>query len=269
MKSLLPLALALAALGGCTRDYKDLAPFPCAADGTCPGGLSCQKSTCVVPRLDSPCLEEPSYLDGGTDCSGAADGGVCALGVCTTRCSSSSACPIGRVCSLGKLSADSVCLFDCGRGQACPAGTACTDLQQGGARGCAGGAPTSTGVSCSSVVLTGSCSTAPPFTCGASYDTLPCAGGYCPSICSCVPANANPCRCPAGFSTAACDRTLCSQADCSGGGSWGCLQQANSTADCVAVLEYAQGSCQCSDGRSLGFECGTSSTCEQLCQAGP
>ena len=42
----LSCAVALAALLACAKDLKSLTPFPCASDGTCPSGFTCNSGQC-------------------------------------------------------------------------------------------------------------------------------------------------------------------------------------------------------------------------------
>jgi hypothetical protein len=61
-------------VGGCAKDLADLAPFPCAKDGSCSSGLACVNSSCVRP-------EQVTEL--------------------TASCADSSECPSGHTCVQG------------------------------------------------------------------------------------------------------------------------------------------------------------------------
>lgn len=69
------LALIVLGSAGCVPELRELLPFPCALDGTCPAGLACAESVCVVPELGGPCQE-------ATRCEDARSGAACHAGIC-------------------------------------------------------------------------------------------------------------------------------------------------------------------------------------------
>ena len=125
MNARLASLLCWAALvAACAKDAASLAPFPCAADNTCPSGVLCLPGTgCVTPQPDALC---PS----GNDCSA---GLVCTVGRCEPPCSSSGGCVAGRVCSGGD---GGVCLAECAAGTSCPGKLECAELWQPGEKAC-------------------------------------------------------------------------------------------------------------------------------------
>jgi hypothetical protein len=93
--SRLAIALSLLLAAGCAQDLTDLAPFPCAGDGTCPESLTCATSITAEP--------------GGT---------------CVAECSSSIECEEGSRCS--QVDGAGACLPECEPfGTDCDPGTTC------------------------------------------------------------------------------------------------------------------------------------------------
>ncbi len=73
------LAIVLAA--ACAPSLSDLAPFPCATDGTCPSSFNCDMSTMECVSTSSGCTtacQAPFVCNGGTcACPTPAGGGTC------------------------------------------------------------------------------------------------------------------------------------------------------------------------------------------------
>jgi hypothetical protein len=117
----------------CIPSLEDLASFPCANDGSCPRGLSCTPGRgCVRASIDSPCVA------GHTDCEGAQQGSICALGLCTVPCDERRPCAAGHTCSSPPSAGEGACTPTCGDDESCPPGLACRPLGYGNARGCLG-----------------------------------------------------------------------------------------------------------------------------------
>ena len=234
-------AVALGVLG-CAEPLTALIPFPCAVDGTCPGGLVCKAAVgCTWPGTDALCDEE-------TDCSQA--GGACRLGVCAPACAAG--CASGRVCS--GLS-DGACLADCSRGEACPPGLACTALWYDGRSGClppGQAAPVA-------------CERAEPLpgpVCGAESFTVTCpSGSICGAHSTCRASGG--CECSAGWLPWQCQTgQSCSAVSCAFP-SWWCLP-VGIPGRCATDGEYAPATWTCRDGRTLPSQCGTD--CEHACR---
>jgi hypothetical protein len=122
--------VAVATAIACADKLEDLAPFPCADDGTCPIDFTCVdgKSCKAGVAVDRAC----STL---TQCAE----GSCVGGACLPPCVSGggSICGPGRVCSYpppGESSPLARCVVDCSAGT-CPAGQECVGLF-GGTKGC-------------------------------------------------------------------------------------------------------------------------------------
>ena len=128
------LLIGLCLLGtSCWKDLSGLAPFPCAGDGHCPGGLACfpgaggAAASCNAAKLDGPCIA------GGSDptaCTAAAPQATCFHTMCEAPCAGA-VCPTGRVCAVD------VCLLQCSADSDCPFGLACHSLSASGDGGSA------------------------------------------------------------------------------------------------------------------------------------
>jgi hypothetical protein len=110
------------ALYSCADPLDELAPFPCATDGTCPGGYTCIGGSCIegLP-LDSACGT-------GARCANA----DCVAGICVQHCGKPPAaiCGPGRVCSYppeGEVGPGAYCIRDCAN-EPCPAGQECEGI---------------------------------------------------------------------------------------------------------------------------------------------
>lgn len=236
-------ALVLAVLlAGCAEPLSKLVPFPCAKDGTCPGGLACVPGVgCAAPSVDALC-------DGTTDC---ASGGLsCQLGLCTRSCDG--ACGDGRVCSGPDAG---TCISDCSAGEACPSGLTCRSLWYGGRKGCL---PSTVSVA----ACAGVDAEAAPV-CGAESFTVSCANGrICGAHSVCT--GDTSCECEAGYLSWQCQTgERCTTADCAYP-NWWCLPVGIDGA-CATSGGYAPGTWRCVDGRHLRAVCG--SDCETACQA--
>ncbi len=158
------LALVLLVVAGCSKSLSQLAPFPCAKDGTCPDGYDCTSARQCVVRASCA---------GGEDCSG-----TCVdLTTDERNCGAcGAACLAGQSCCGSACTDTTTSTTNCGScGRAC--GGALTCLQ--GQCGCAGGL-TACGTSCADVESdAANCGT-----CGASCGTHGvCSGG----VCGCAP----------------------------------------------------------------------------------
>jgi hypothetical protein len=111
---------------------------------------------------------------------------------------------------------------------------------------------------CSSVTVSQGCAIP-----GCPASTVSCAGGTCPPNSTCVSGNA--CQCNAGLEQRCCNGEECPSGECNSCPSdyWGC--GAALPVGCSDSLTAASGTCECSNGPSVPFLCGTNSTCEQLC----
>ncbi len=231
------------ALGAsCAESLAKLTPFPCALDGTCPGGLTCEPGVgCTLPALDALCGPE-------TDCSAA--GGACRLGICAPACGGG--CAVGRVCS---SVVDGACLRDCAGGEACPQGLACTPLWYGGKHGCL--PPAQAPTACTAIELE------PAPVCGAEGFTVRCPNGttVCAAHSTCREGGG--CECAPGWvpwqcaTAQSCGSTSCAYPN------WWCLPVGIPGA-CATSGDYAPGTWRCRDGRALAARCGTD--CETICR---
>lgn len=257
LHTLLSALLALW-LVGCAKELSELQPFPCAKDGTCPGGLSCIPNLgCAQPQVDTPCTR-------ATRCDLAAPGAQCTFGVCAPECggatSPSRGCGNGRVCS--HASAPGACLLDCGGGQSCPGGLVCKPLWYQGRRACM--PPTEGPPACASFERGASCTR-----CGSSrFSTVQCTGFTCPENATCG-ANRT-CVCGTGYAPQTCDGRACggSPNPCTGYAWWCKPNTAPPAPSCSADPQLVSGTCRCWDGRSLPFACGTTESCEKRCADG-
>lgn len=246
--------LALLTLSGCAVELDELSPFPCARDQHCPEGLACVPGVgCAPAQLDVAC-------DNTTDCSPAASGALCTQGICTTVCSNGKGCPSGRVCSTSTGSG--VCLRDCTDGSFCPDNLQCSNLWYQGLHACA--SPQTNLTACKSFNTEGQCTL-----CGASsYWTTPCPNGdSCPMNSTCeLNGQTYACRCNAGFTPVTCGGAACT-GGCTYPNYW-CRPNSALSATCQDDFLEVSGTCACKDGRTFGFACATTSSCEERCSQG-
>lgn len=230
---------------GCQTSYDSLSPFPCAEDGTCPGGLACVPGAgCVTARLDGPC-------DATTNCGAAAPGAACVKGVCATPCGNDGgeACEKGRICAAE--SEGGGCLPDCTESQECPPGLTCRLIFDGARRACAG--PGASFPSCKSVDLSETVCAL----CGPGDYTTSCGSGFCALDAVCR--DNKTCSCSPGFTSAGCPSTSFGSEYCAP------AESKAASATCNDVLRRSSGTCVCSDGRRLPFDCDTQISCETRC----
>jgi hypothetical protein len=130
-------AAILLALVACAKSADELSPFPCALDGSCPGGLACVQGTCAAPELDALCTTG----DDPTDCSAAAAGAICAVrgsGALGAACTKNADCLSGMCASDGTtLRCSQACNVSSPN---CPTGFAC--LSAGATGACFGSSST-------------------------------------------------------------------------------------------------------------------------------
>jgi hypothetical protein len=167
-------------LGGiaiaCAERLEDLAPFPCANDGTCPPSYSCIKDVGCKrgSTLDRAC--EPR----GAGCAE----GTCVGGICARHCGPSDrVCDPGRICSYpppGESAPLAHCLLDCTTTDTCPEGLECFPLYDD-KKACV--------TTASKRSIDRACAT--PADClraGVTFLPISCARGTCALFCSAVPA---------------------------------------------------------------------------------
>jgi hypothetical protein len=259
-------ALALATVAeSCTADLNDLDECHAIAKALCNQSASCSGWT-----LDTAtCITEVyAQLPGGADAGvlAAQLKGACGLGqnVTATNC-------INEIKATQCNSSTSS--GSCGSAIYIPVQIA---QHIGGVPGDGGGggstfdsplaadAPGLGGSSCSYMVtnsycgkLTG-CGTY-PVNCGSYSCTVnaECSGGSCP--------------CDTGYAPICCNGSACQTNGCSDCGTSGtsvqvgCYQWAQQCSDSVSENT---GTCYCSNGKSIPFTCGTSGTCQTLCEKG-
>lgn len=252
-------AFALAAAGDCAKDLDQLAPFPCAADGSCPGGFACLSGSCEVANVDAlGCSSR------GVTCS---NGIACFDDACEIACTSDGECGAGRLCTppggSGKA-AGRGCVVDCTTGESCPDGFACVPREVDAASVCAPDGTTF--ATCTSASATATCLTE---LCGQPADfVVPCGTSACGFGDTCNAGSALPCECSSGFTN--CDGTPTNSSNPCVQGSNGdpqcmCLSRDDPHPTCDGPHFHAEGSCTCVDGRTVTFACGDSSTCSELC----
>lgn len=120
------------ALAGCLRTTQDLAPFPCADDGTCPMGMTCtQQVGCATDcNLFDPELTRLGSTDESCqlalDRSGAIVSVYVPLSFASSPepCSSDDSCYDGYACDLAATPL--VCRDLCDDAHPCNSGQACT-----------------------------------------------------------------------------------------------------------------------------------------------
>lgn len=118
------LAVILLAVA-CAKKLSELEPYPCANDGSCPDGRACTPDmVCAPAKIDSICRA------GETDCTTAAAGGRCALGVCGEPCDGTRlTCPEGRVCTVAMgAGGEGACVKPCEDAAGCPPHLTCRQL---------------------------------------------------------------------------------------------------------------------------------------------
>lgn len=121
----LGLAFAFGSAAGCAKTLDELEPYPCASDGSCPDGRTCNAAMlCTKAHVDSLCKA------GQTDCSTAAPGATCTLGVCGQLCDGNRiTCPNDRVCTVARGAGGSgACLKGCAEDADCPEQLVCRRL---------------------------------------------------------------------------------------------------------------------------------------------
>lgn len=257
--------LLLCVLGACAKDARQLSPFPCADDLTCPAGLACVNGQCAAATIDSIC----TVGDDPTDCSVAAPGAICSAslaisgagsssttldtGACELPCSSG--CAPDRACS--DPDGDGVCLVDCnGSSLACPPNTFCTPRADGH-KICA-----PRGIGCRALENVRRCSTQLCQT-RALDVTCPNNVSYCPADSTCS-SDSRTCTCETGLEAIDCDDQPCNNM-CGGDRTWWCAPNV-SVASCTSELDGIAASCQCWSG-TIEVACDRQGvTCDELCR---
>lgn len=241
------LVLTVIAAAGCALPLSDLAPFPCAADQSCPGELACVPGVgCTAARLDALCFDT-------TDCRLAGDGVACRQGLCAPSCQAGQGCAAGRVCS--SRDAAGTCLLGCAIGQDCPQGLVCKDLWYGGKRACM--LETTTIPACTEFV-----SAATLRSCGLANFTTPCSdGSRCAADSYC--AGNGQCFCNPGFALVSCGGQTCSGSCPSP--NWWCVPQAE-LQSCLATSTWGPQVLHCADGRATPSTCATPDSCKERCE---
>lgn len=248
------LSLEFALLVACSKPLDELAPYPCAKDGSCPRGLACIPGVgCAEARLGSLCS------DGVTDCSTISQAAVCAAGMCTTPCKTSAECGAGQVCSSPPDVPEGYCVPDCSTGGLCEDGKTCHPLWYSGLSGCFGGDYSVR--ACAIVEVQTTCDKA----CGTYLISsgVDCGDGtYCPSVTTCLAGGQ--CGCIQDQAET-CDGSPCSGGNCTDS-NWWCAPSGSGNISCDVDLARFTGECVCWNGARRRFSCGSRHTCEQLCQ---
>lgn len=259
MRWMAVVLVAIAAAWSCAKSARDLSPFPCALDLTCPEGLACVNGQCADATIDSICTTG----DDPTDCSVAGSNARCSassgVGECAQPCAAEADCPAGRACTGGP---GATCLVECTNGQACPQFTVCEQRSFDTRKLCV--PPKSCTATQNVTACDQGCQAlTTAVTCPNGTSTCP-SGSTCDAMsqfCTCVGALV-PVTCPGG--------TACGNlppGSCGGNAEFDfiCAPDPREV-NCNSDQRNFRGDCVCRGGRLLPFNCGlTTITCEQAC----
>jgi len=239
------LAFASILALGCYSGLTNLAPFPCADDGTCPNGLICKGGSCTCPlSCDSTCVD-PDVDAANCGGCGQSCATSCVSGQCQNACTlfSTAGCPSGDTCavafhaddvlwgticrSTGTVAAHQPCdttnAGECGTGLECVSTgdvSWCRNLCDA-THACPGGATCNTNANIPNGG--GFCDT--PSACGSANLTVTCNGSsgtyHCPANSTCNTAGGNYCDCNYGTGYT-CDNYACSSSEPCQNGNWWC-----------------------------------------------
>lgn len=242
------VALAcVVAVHACAKTARDLAPFPCANNLTCPEGLACVGGKCTQGQIDAICTtgDDPSDCGPGARCSA-----TTGIGVCGEPCTSDT-CQQGRICS---DSVNGSCLINCNDGAPCPNNMVCKTRAFDNNKICV--APPA----CTAVMNVRACVAG----CEADRFSVSCANSTftCPAHSTCDVASTG-CTCDAGLAGITCPGGDSCQPNCQGG-MFVCAPNPASVT-CDTSFATFQGTCACR-GRTIDFACDSKPrSCEEAC----